>query len=197
MKRLIASILLILVFFIAPVHSQEIPHRDLQVVFIQPADEEFTQEEQNKALNDLRAAFAYWDRHAPLSYTVQISSTLFMTTTEDILNETNRPVHVDDLAIFIVDNSNSREYLLQNRFIGLASDTTIWTLTLANAETYAHEIGHMLYGLGHHYDSAVDIMNLVPEVAWQLDTLGCATRKDLVALASQCQQYYFPMIYNQ
>lgn len=179
------NIILIVLFLIAPVQNT----RHIQVVFIEPSGETFTQQEQQAALLNLSAALSYWHRHAPLPYTTIISSTYLITTSEDILNETNRPIHVEDLAVFIVDNSNSRAYLLQNRFVGLASDTTIWTVTSANAETYAHELGHMLYDLNHHYDQEVDIMNLVPEIAWTQDVLGCATSLDI---GRPCKQIYIP-----
>lgn len=186
MYRLI--VILLLTLFIQAI---QLPTRSIQVVFIQPQNEEFTDAEQRKVLTDLNAALNYWNVNAPLYYTIVISSTYFLTTTEDILNETNRPVPVEDLAIFVVDNSNSGRYLLQNRFVGIASDTSIWTVTTANAETYAHELGHLLYRLGHHYDQEVDIMNLTPEIAWSYQILGCATAEDV---GKPCRKYYLPIV---
>lgn len=177
-------LILLLTFFLLP------SERSIQVVFIEPQDETFTAQEQRKALRDLNAALNYWNEHAPLPTPIHIRESLFITTTEDILNETNRPIHVEDMAVFIIDNSNSSKYIHQY-YAGIANDTAMWTVTSVQAETYAHELGHMLYGLGHHYEDAHDIMGLTPELAWANNAVGCGTLADL---QRPCIYLYLPLV---
>lgn len=171
--------------------------RRIALIFVEPSGESFTPEEQQQAIQNATDAAQYWMELSPITTTVQIISTQFITTTEDVLSDPNRAMqspavhfNADELPLIVIDNTESRRVLF-DMALGLASYASIYVVTSANADTYAHEMGHAFYNLPHQYQADYDIMSLYPPAAYQRHMIGCAS---LEVLGRPCGRIFLPII---
>lgn len=170
-----------------------IPPRPIIFIYVEPDGETFTEFEKAQALANLNDSLRFWTELAPTPPNLVLNDTLFITATADIFTKPETLIQripsTTALIIFVIDNSRSGGKLY-DRAWGLALPDIIWVVSLAQAETYAHEFGHSIYGL-QHTTVWPDIMNLNPFPAYILHTIGCGS---LAALGKPCTNVYLSII---
>lgn len=163
------------------------PPRPVHVVYVVPAGETFTADEQAAAREQIDQALVWWEARADRRF--QVADTVSLTTTADVyhdLRSWSMPylTSADRLTIFVIDNSESGALIFDNS-AGEAQDYygAIWVVTRGypgegglGAAT-AHEVGHVVYGLDHPPEPcALDIMCArTPVAAYREGVLGCFT----------------------
>lgn len=197
MKYLIIAALIIAATL--PVNAAETINRSIDIIYVQPLGETFTEDEQQQAYQNVLASAAYWQDLSPITTTLSIASTQLITTEYDVLSDPGMVLQLDsvhvsyaNLPLVVIDNSNSGRYIYDNS-VGIASYAAIYVISSAGAATYAHEYGHAFYNLPHQYQSAYDIMGLDPYPAYQRHTIGCAS---LAVLGKPCTQIFIPIVNN-
>lgn len=184
-------ILIIMLLFVSPSVNKTI-----HIIFVEPVGESFSLEEQDTATLFTARAVTYWHTLSPVLTTLTLDpNTQLITTTEDVLLtpgilENGR---IDDSAIYVyvIDNSVSNRYINNDSNEGLADPWSIWITTNTLEAVYAHELGHALYNLPHQILAPVDIMNFSPQVAYQRNTIGCDSLREL---GKPCYQVAIPII---
>lgn len=184
----------VLLFATLGISSAQENQTHIHIVYVEPAGEAFETAEQDYAYSAIADAVRYWNEHTNAG--LVIADTQVITTGAGAYNsfEWSRPYFMTpDVTIFVLDNSLSGTPLFDNA--AAQSQTyykVIWAaLRYSNSAVFAHEFGHILYQLRHHYEAALDIMSLDPYPAYQRNMLGCAT---LAELGEPCKTVYLPII---
>lgn len=171
--------------------------RTVHVIFVEPAGETFTLEEQASAWLGIKHAIAYWEQLSPITTSLTLAEPQLITSTESMTGslEWSRPYWADpaDVTIFIIDSP----WPLVGDAVGQSQTPMgiIWVLRTEGLDfeaTVAHELGHVLYKLPHEYDARdLDIMGLAPVGAYMEPAIGCAS---LAQLGRPCASLFFPMV---
>ncbi len=197
---IIIGIALALIIFVHNTSAKTIS-KPVHIVYIEPVGEIFTQQEQEQTYSYVENAIQYWQTLSPITTTLSIVDTEFLTTTEDVLeypglaSYLNNKVRISDTEVYlyIIDNSNSLRFISQDND-GLADYYSIWVTTSSLDSTYAHEFGHNLYNLPHQFQESIDIMGLYPKAAFDRHTIGCASLQEL---GSKCHIILLPIVSRQ
>ena len=194
--RIIISILLVICFIPVVQADDNSLHIAVRLVFVEPTGETFTADEMQYTTEQVQQAFAFWNTLSPISTTMQLVDTQFVTTTDDVYDAYEplafdpRIRHDNAALIFAIDNSNSRRILISTS-VGYTTTSGMWVLGTENGSTYAHELGHYVYALPHQYTAQLDIMALDPYPAYQRHMLGCAT---LEVFGKECYTVLLPIV---
>lgn len=195
----IAYLFIIAALVFNPQQQQESKHRNIHIVFVQPYGETFSQYEQDTAIQHIENATRYWSQLSPIVTEFSIDYTAeFIEAPEDIFMYFGTLMYINgktrlDYAgtyVYVIDNSISGT-TLNNEADGYADVYSVWVTTSSFESTYAHELGHNVYDLPHQYQESVDIMNLIPDVAYQRHTIGCASLREL---GKECYNVYVPVV---
>ena len=170
------------------------PARAVYIIYVEPVGQALTVAEQTAARAGVQAAIDYWQALAPSPVPLAIASERTITATGDVTAgfEWSRAYWTNGITIFVIDTDRPLlgAYLAQSQTaLGL-----IWAVRGSGdtfAATMAHELGHVVYGLPHQYQAAIDIMGLDPTPAYQRRTIGCAT---LARLGRPCVAVWLPLV---
>jgi hypothetical protein len=180
--------------------------RPVRLVFVQPAGETFTAEEQAEALESVKATLSWWEELAPISTTLTISATNVITVEEGV---SDPPWWIERyfepspfITIAIVDNSESGSDLWAGGWAGANThyDVILATnpdLNLPNAlaALLAHEMGHVLYDLPDLYTRGCQHTDIMcnPVTAFNERIIGCASR---AVMGMPCQYRYLAAVHR-
>jgi len=174
--------------------------RTITVVFVEPAGETLTAEEQHDVLMATEDAARWWEALSPIPTQLTIGATRFMTTTDDVY--TALPIIPGDLTVFVLDNTVSSK-LIQDHTEGAASYDlkAIWITTSRSTPMpvrMAHEFGHAVYNLPDFYKTPAlctltDIMCMSQRDAYATRQIGC---QSLAYLGYPCviHRIYTPFV---
>jgi hypothetical protein len=200
---LLIKLFVVLSIVIATIPQQQGIDRHIRLVFVQPRDETFTQEEQEQSITKLKDAASFWQDLSPIPTRLDIASTELLTTTEDVYytHEWYSPYLSSNdhtVTVFIIDNSESNQRIA-GRATGRAYPDygIVWAVLTTNLPnglpaTLAHELGHVLYDLKDLYTGScnLDIMcNMV--TAYRMRFISC---ESLEALGAPCKRIYMSII---
>ena len=175
--------------------------RPVQLIFVEPAGEVFTTEEQEQARVSVEQAIAWWGDLSPTPIAMAITGTELLTTTDDVYHGWGwaRPFLADDnpvTTIFVIDNSISGRLIFDDS-AGETQDyyNMIAIVLYPNSDpdamtaATAHEFGHLLYDLPHQ-QGATDIMNNWL-TAYKMRFIGC---ESLEILGAPCTRVSLPLV---
>lgn len=172
----------------------------LNVIFVEPVGEIFTDSEKQYALESIRNGYDFWDIPMPEVHTsdLQIASNPYAS----IITDWCTCVLVADISktIYVIDNSESKLLLFGNQggyaqnYFGIA----VLVLDAAPVELsarVAHELGHVYYNLPDFYltpgkCNQEDIM-CYPQIPYQHKFKGCLTME---LLGTPCYKVSLPLV---
>jgi hypothetical protein len=187
--------------------SQSAPiGREIRIVFVQPAGETFTAEEQTRAGETVEAALGWWAALSPITTTLAISAAEAITVEEEINDPpwwiTRYFEPSPYVTIAILDNSESGAPLWGGGYAGAntAYDVVLITSTTtdlpnATAALLAHELGHVLYDLPDLYTGGCQHTDIMcnPVTAFNERIIGCESR---AVIGAPCRHRYLAVIYR-
>lgn len=190
------KLVVIITFVVSSVVQSSTIHRDAFILYVEPAGETFTQEEQQRSAQYAQDAADYWIKLSPITTTVTIVGSAFITTTDNVLDDPygliwSAAIPDGTLPIIIIDNSDSGRAMLGNTTLGLGSKYSIFTTSRAGPDIYAHEYGHALYDLSDQPVAFYDIMNGFPLLAYDRHMIGCDS---LAELGKPCTTIVLPIV---
>lgn len=204
MRSVVAAAALALVAGLPQPQATSLPGiaRQIQIIYVEPAGEVFAPAEQAGARSQIEAAMQWWEELSPITLTLTITGTSFMTTTADFVydepglfvNTVPRPAGWRTLMLFVVDNQTS----LRGFYGGKpgtswpGGDIALMTLASPLAAVTAHELGHLLFYLTdlYHAPCAIDIMCRDIE-AYAAHTIGCVS---LGRMGYPCRRVFVPYV---
>lgn len=201
MKWALAVLVALVLLSSVPAKAQpaEVSYR-IRVVFVEPSGETFTADEQAYALQSVRDGAEWWHELSPITTTLTVEATGFVTTAADVWSDPNEltrstgytPEDGTVLA-FVVDNTASGKRWQGNRAVGLAyyDPHVIWLLVYSGPDVAAHELGHTLYNLDDLPGNDLDIMKFMSWMAYEKRFIGCDS---LAALGHPCSKTYLPVV---
>lgn len=180
--------------------------RNIRIVFVQPAGETFTIEEQAGVRATVETALGWWTTLSPITTTLTISATEAITV-EDAVNDPpwwiTRYFEPSPLVtIAILDNSESGDVLWGGGYAGANThyDVVLITSTTtdlpnATAALLAHELGHVLYDLPDLYTGGCQHTDIMcnPITAYNERIIGCESR---TTMGLPCHHRYLATIYR-
>ncbi len=174
----------------------------IDIVYVQPAGESLTADEQQQALGAVRAAAEWWHDLSPIptAFSTGVTSTLVLTATDPLASFAwlkARATVSERITVYVIDNSNSRRLLFGDS-AGEAQDyygvVAVVLYGLPGPEglaaTVAHELGHVAYGLDDLSPLTLDIMGDAAG-SYARRFVGC---ESLAALGRPCVRVWLPGI---
>jgi hypothetical protein len=181
-------------------------NRGVRIIFVQPAGETFTVEEQEQARANVEEAIGWWEELAPISTTLTISATDIITVGDAVdkppwwITRYFEPSPY--ITIAIIDNSESGAPLWGGGYAGAntAYDVVLITSTTtdlpnATAALMAHELGHILYDLPDLYTNGCQHTDIMcnPITAYNARIIGCESQ---ATMGVSCQHRYLTIVYR-
>jgi hypothetical protein len=168
--------------------------RPIQIVFVEPQGETFTNEEKAEATRAVADAALFWQPYADL----QIESAQTITTTADPYSDltwSNQYLTLNNsgLTVFVIDNSNSRLYM--DGAVGFSQDyygavyAVLDSAPGALPAIIAHEFGHAVWQLPDLPRGRNDIMSMPPTYAYHNGFIGC---QSLNQVGGGCAKVWLP-----
>lgn len=178
------------------------PPPTVTIILVSPPGEQWTKDEQEKAVGATMDATAWWTRNSPVAVPGFVLGATTIITPADFSYNVfawQRPYYqwpTNNLTVFVIDNSASHRTM--GGAVGWAQVPCKAVTVLLNSDrdsmafVIAHEYGHAILDLDHAPLGSFDIMAPSPSIeTYRTNTVGYYTRK---ALGEVFQTQRLPLV---